>query len=253
MLLRRVTQHVRDQNWTAIGIDFVIVVLGVFIGIQVSNWNEAQSAKKREHRLLVELRSEIKQNSKITRAVGDGLLVGAAAARRVLSLIENQAGCGTKCWQVVVDLMHASQWQSPSNRWTTYEELRRAGLPSDRRIIESIELYQTIYNRATVALGSAPAYRSVVRQLLPIDLQDQYWQNCYVQEGGNERYLYPCPEPKDAEWIDPAMIERVMGNSQLALLLREWTSVARVTGNALVVDQSEAAQAAIDAITPAIN
>jgi hypothetical protein len=39
MLLRRVMEHVREQNWSAIAIDFVIVVVGVFIGIQVSNWN----------------------------------------------------------------------------------------------------------------------------------------------------------------------------------------------------------------------
>lgn len=40
MLLRRVIDHVEAQNWTAILIDFVIVVVGVFIGIQVSNWND---------------------------------------------------------------------------------------------------------------------------------------------------------------------------------------------------------------------
>ncbi len=43
MLLRRVTQHVRDQNWFAVGIDFVIVVIGVFIGIQVANWNDSRA------------------------------------------------------------------------------------------------------------------------------------------------------------------------------------------------------------------
>jgi len=42
MLLRRVTQHVKEQNWFAVGIDFVIVVIGVFIGIQVANWNDAR-------------------------------------------------------------------------------------------------------------------------------------------------------------------------------------------------------------------
>ena len=41
MLLRRVIAHVRRQEWTAIGIDLVIVVVGVFIGIQVANWNES--------------------------------------------------------------------------------------------------------------------------------------------------------------------------------------------------------------------
>lgn len=31
MILRRVMEHVRTQNWTAIAPDFVIVVVGVFI------------------------------------------------------------------------------------------------------------------------------------------------------------------------------------------------------------------------------
>ncbi|WOJ96000.1 hypothetical protein R0137_12205 [Congregibacter brevis] len=214
----------------------------------MSNWNEARSAKEHEHRLLVELSSEIEQNSKRTRTVGDGLLVGGAAARRVLSLIENQVGCEDDCWPVVVDLMHASQWQRPNIRRTTYDELRRAGLPSDRRIIESFEQYQAIHDRATFALETPPAYRSFVRQLLPIDLQDRYWQSCYIEDGGSERYLYPCAPSKDAGPVDRGVVEKVLDNAQLALLLREWTSIALVTGNALAFDQSAAAQAAINAI-----
>lgn len=40
MLLRRLAQNLREQNWTAITIEFVLLVLGVFLGIQVANWNE---------------------------------------------------------------------------------------------------------------------------------------------------------------------------------------------------------------------
>lgn len=46
MLLRRVIEHTKAQNWTAIAIDFVIVVVGVFIGVQVSNWNDAVVEQK---------------------------------------------------------------------------------------------------------------------------------------------------------------------------------------------------------------
>ena len=42
MILRRVIAHVRKQEWTAIAIDFVIAVVGVFVGIQVGNWNESR-------------------------------------------------------------------------------------------------------------------------------------------------------------------------------------------------------------------
>jgi len=59
MLLRRITEHVKDQNWFAVGIDFVIVVIGVFIGIQVANWNAARSDAEAERVLLERLHEEI--------------------------------------------------------------------------------------------------------------------------------------------------------------------------------------------------
>jgi hypothetical protein len=40
MILRRITQHVKDQNWFAVGIDFVIVVAGILIAFQITNWSE---------------------------------------------------------------------------------------------------------------------------------------------------------------------------------------------------------------------
>ncbi len=52
MLLRRITQHVKDQNWFAVFIDFLIVVVGVFIGIQVANWNEERAERALEKEYL---------------------------------------------------------------------------------------------------------------------------------------------------------------------------------------------------------
>jgi hypothetical protein len=46
VLLRRITEHVKAQNWTAVALDFLIVVVGVFIGIQVSNWNGNQADER---------------------------------------------------------------------------------------------------------------------------------------------------------------------------------------------------------------
>lgn len=47
MSLRRVVQHFRKLEWTAIAIDLLIVIVGVFIGIQVSNWNVEREANQR--------------------------------------------------------------------------------------------------------------------------------------------------------------------------------------------------------------
>lgn len=60
MLLRRIAAHFRNQEWTAIGIDFLIVVIGVFVGIQVANWNEARVEARRETAYLVALHSDFR-------------------------------------------------------------------------------------------------------------------------------------------------------------------------------------------------
>lgn len=66
MLLRRVSQHVRDQNWVAVGIDFLIVVVGVFIGIQVANWNDERQDRVDEvyylERILKDIDDSISSN-----------------------------------------------------------------------------------------------------------------------------------------------------------------------------------------------
>ena len=40
MILRRFTAQLRRQDWTAVVIELFVVVAGVFIGLQASNWNQ---------------------------------------------------------------------------------------------------------------------------------------------------------------------------------------------------------------------
>lgn len=58
MILRRLTEHVKAQNWFAVGLDFLIVVLGVFIGLQVNNWNESRKQADLQAKLLERLEEE---------------------------------------------------------------------------------------------------------------------------------------------------------------------------------------------------
>ena len=52
---RRIAEHVKTHNWFAVAIDFVIVVIGVFVGVQVSNWNDG-AAERRRTTLILEAR-----------------------------------------------------------------------------------------------------------------------------------------------------------------------------------------------------
>ncbi len=59
MILRRVIAHFRKQEWTAIALDFLIVVAGILLAFQITEWNEARRdrALEREYlgRLYVDL------------------------------------------------------------------------------------------------------------------------------------------------------------------------------------------------------
>jgi hypothetical protein len=62
MILRRVIKHFRNQEWTAIFLDFLIVVVGVFVGLQVQNWNERRGDRAEYARALGRLDVEIAAN-----------------------------------------------------------------------------------------------------------------------------------------------------------------------------------------------
>ncbi|NNC38884.1 MAG: hypothetical protein HKO02_15605 [Hyphomonadaceae bacterium] len=63
MLLRSLTKHVRDQNWLAVFLDFFIVVVGILIAFQITNWNEERAENDLANRyiqhLIADIRSDI--------------------------------------------------------------------------------------------------------------------------------------------------------------------------------------------------
>jgi len=59
MILRRVIEHVKAQNWTAVALDFVIVVMGVFIGLQVQEWSGRQEDRRREVQIIADMLADL--------------------------------------------------------------------------------------------------------------------------------------------------------------------------------------------------
>ena len=58
MLLRRVTEHFKSQNWVAIALDLIVVVVGIFLGFQVERWYEGRRLISEEEDHLVALRAD---------------------------------------------------------------------------------------------------------------------------------------------------------------------------------------------------
>ncbi|WP_310467133.1 hypothetical protein [Sphingomonas sp.] len=61
MAIRQIREHVTSHNWFAVLIDVLIVFVGVFLGIQANNWNQARltetAARTDRMRLIEDLRT----------------------------------------------------------------------------------------------------------------------------------------------------------------------------------------------------
>jgi hypothetical protein len=127
MLLRRVIKHVRDQNWFAVGLDFLIVVSGVFIGIQVANWNDDRRERLEEQAVLERLHQEVRALIDIQR---DELAANEAWARRMISINPVLFGqepprelTRTECWTIV----GTHVFLRPTDELSVLDELRDSG------------------------------------------------------------------------------------------------------------------------------
>ncbi|MGA9423375.1 MAG: hypothetical protein WBW61_13525 [Rhodanobacteraceae bacterium] len=62
MITRRILSHLRQQHWTGVFIELVIVILGVFIGLQVQDWNDARTARAELDQQLISFRKQLEDN-----------------------------------------------------------------------------------------------------------------------------------------------------------------------------------------------
>ncbi|HEY5775181.1 MAG TPA: DUF6090 family protein [Xanthomonadales bacterium] len=62
MILQRLTQSIREQDWFTVLIEVLIVVVGILVGLQVNNWNEHRKSLAWEQRFLNDLATEFLSN-----------------------------------------------------------------------------------------------------------------------------------------------------------------------------------------------
>lgn len=67
MLLRRFSHHFRHQDWFAVLLDFLVVVLGIVIGLQASAWNQSRIDRRDEITYLVALDADLEDSHALLR------------------------------------------------------------------------------------------------------------------------------------------------------------------------------------------
>ena len=69
MILRRLREYVRQENWFAVILELVVVVVGLFLAFQLDRWYETQRIKSDQHIHLESLAEDFTENeSRLTSA-----------------------------------------------------------------------------------------------------------------------------------------------------------------------------------------
>jgi hypothetical protein len=179
MILRRITEHLKKQNWTAVALDLAIVVVGVFIGTQVSNWNQDRIEKRETAQLLRELQPALQSFVDFFDTAKDYYATARAYSETAFAGWRGDPAVSDE--QFVISAYQASQVYT----FSTDGENWAAIFGGDRmRDIASAEVRQGLTNVMTFTYDQidlpavATPYRQHVRQVIPEDIQDAIRAEC---------------------------------------------------------------------------
>ena len=189
MLPRSISKHVKDQNWFAVVLDFFIVVVGVFVGIQVSNWNAAnqrtRTAEFFEARLISDIRNEI---GVIENRIEHYTAVLNAANGLTAMVVGPKESFGP---EFLRDAHFATSLWRFRRTQDTYDELITSGelgLIADSNVRSKLSRYYRDLD-AVVGIWDKPSnFRNFVRMNMPAGIQERIRQNCHeFNEGKYEK------------------------------------------------------------------
>ena len=142
MILQRLSKHLKNQDWVAVVLDFLIVVAGVFVGLQVSNWNDVKKGEMSREYYLERLASDLSETINLSQGMEE-------KEQGALEIIERFTAALNDPDVPAEELVDAAQDYFSDGTlmtgfvavWGTYEDLSSTGNFS---VLESPELVDSL-------------------------------------------------------------------------------------------------------------
>lgn len=179
MVIRRIREHVSQHHWFAVAVDLVIVVLGVFLGMQVTNWNQARLERERggeyRQRLIDELdanQEDFRQRAAYYRRVHDRGYAALQDLRRPQS---------ADPVAFLFNAYAATNFLPRTTQRTTYQEILSAGATGtlgNESLVQRVAIYYFTLDTTTATIATLPPYRDRVRSGMPYEVQRAIRADC---------------------------------------------------------------------------
>jgi hypothetical protein len=173
MRLRPLTKHVKDQNWFAVALDFIIVVAGILIAFQITSWNEGRALKKRTNTLIERLETDFGTDVWVAISLHNYHKQVYADALLVLNDITGREPLSDEAF--LISAYRATQFNRFTRTTAIYEELVSTG---GLALIANTEMgavaslfYGTTILSDYESFGQSSEYRNLYRSIMPINIQ----------------------------------------------------------------------------------
>lgn len=177
MILRRLMQHVEKQNWFAVWLDLGIVILGVTLGFQVTQWNENLAGQRLEAEMVERLETELVTLVVANRTIAAQLADSNSSYDSLIDFLHDPASVtvDSETWRAMI--LPIMGYPDPVTEFAIYDEfvstaqlrlLRdtelRAALSQFGQGLSSVE---TAYG--SIALTYGPAFAEIHDQLVLVE------------------------------------------------------------------------------------
>ena len=178
-MIRRIRAHAAKQDWFAVAVDLGIVVVGVYLGIQASNWNGDRHDRAEARELRAQLVNNLRINEADLRARSNYYRQVQTHAISALQTIVRRGRADDRAF--LVDAYQASQiWRRPFER-TAFNELENSGLSrkiGDMGTRTAISAYSVSADGFESTGLGVTSYREKLRRAMDLQTQDLIRTKC---------------------------------------------------------------------------
>ena len=199
MRLRSLTKHINDQNWFAVALDFLIVVVGVFVGLQVQQWALERQRQNSEGQYLVRLHGEVE------------LLIESRAhydVTRPRTSASLEAAVALLAGGSADDILTAAQCSAIAA--SSHLTIPPADVPTIRELLSSAQLAQILSTNVREAILIYTQHVARARDLITTLAKDA--ENLSRRYPSLIKVNYgPSPFASDGVWLNPVCDTLAMG------------------------------------------
>ncbi len=204
MIYKRVAARLRAQDWLAITIEVGIVIVGVFIGTQVSNWNQERLEKRETQRMVAQLDPQLQAMRNYFRTAREYYATTRAYTTTAIAGWRSDPKVSDQ--DFVIAAYQASQiytLATNGSTWSTIlgaDQLRNI---DDRSMRADLSLLMSAdYSQIDLPAVNTP-YRQNVRRIIPIEVQDAIRERCGDQAAADNPLVIVLPAKCDLHIARP--------------------------------------------------